>query len=364
MDVQALVAGFGERDWLPEGAAPEVEPVRLAVVGLGGFAAGRALPAIEAAEFCEVGLLVSGDPAKAERLAGEYGAADATYESFHDGNSTDAYDAVYVCTPNATHLEHVEAAAAQGKPVLCEKPLEATAERAESLVAACEAAGVPLMTAYRLQADPEIRLVRRLVRAGAVGEPVKATGEFSVDILAGDRSPDQWRLDPDLAGGGALMDLGVYPLNTARFVLDRDPRSVHGYTSAPDPAFEGVDQNVTFTADFGDGVTGAFTANFRAHIEDTLQVLGTEGQIRVDNAFGSETDRPLHVETGGGTVDVEPPLVNEIVAEFDYFAHRLRSGEPIEPDGADGLTDVRATAAVYEAAETGRRVDLDDVGGG
>jgi len=363
MDAQALLADFRDRDWLPEDADSEIEPVRLAVVGLGGFAEGRVLPAIESTDFCEVGLLVSGDPGKARRLADEYGAADATYEAFHGGAHTDEYDAVYVCTPNATHLEHAEAAADLGRAVLVEKPLEATVERAESLVAACEAAGVPLMTAYRLQADPEIRLVRRLIRMGAVGDPVKATGEFSVDILAGDRSPDQWRLDPDLAGGGALMDLGVYPLNTARFVLDRDPRSVHGYTSAPDPAFEGVDQNVTFSVDFGDAVTGAFTANFRAHVEDTLQVLGTGGQIRVENAFGSETDRPLRVETGDATLEFEPPVLNEIVAEFDYFAHRVRSGEPIEPDGADGLTDVRATAAIYEAADSGRRVDFSEMGG-
>ncbi|MDX1746915.1 MAG: Gfo/Idh/MocA family oxidoreductase, partial [Halobacteriales archaeon] len=233
MEIAQTLSGLGERDWVRE--TPDGS-VRMAVIGLGGFANQHALPGIADGDFVETTVLVSGSAEKAERWAREWDAERGiTYEEFHDGAAVADYDAVYIVTPNALHLDFVTSAAEYGKHVICEKPLEATYERAESLVAACDAADVKLMTAYRLQTDPAIRRVRDLVTAGILGDLVSFHGEFSVRSLRGDRTEDHWRYDADLAGGGAMLDIGVYPLNTGRFVLGCDPVSVTGTTASPDP---------------------------------------------------------------------------------------------------------------------------------
>jgi len=148
-----------------------------------------------------------------------------TPAEFRAGAVVDEYDAVYVATPNATHLEYVAAAAEQGKAVLCEKPLEATLDRSRRLVAACRDAGVPLMAGYRMQTDPAVRRLRDLLEAGVAGDVIHVHATMSQTMLGELGSDhDQWRLDSELSGGCALMDLGVYPLNTIRFVLGADPR--------------------------------------------------------------------------------------------------------------------------------------------
>ena len=178
MEFRASFERFDERDWdtRPDGT------VRLAVVGVGGFARGVVLPSIADADYVEPTVLVSGSP-DTEAVAEDRGCDLIGYDAYADGALADAYDAVYVATPNALHLPHAETAAGLGKAVICEKPLEATAGRAERLVAACDDAGVTLMTAYRMQTDPVMRRLRAFIAAGGTGgepsdelmyEPVRA----------------------------------------------------------------------------------------------------------------------------------------------------------------------------------------------
>jgi len=346
---------FDERDW--ERPVPDA-PLRLAVVGLGWFGRDIAIPGIERSDYCDLGAVVSGDIEKAERVASERGARALTYDEYADGVGADAYDAVYVVTPNALHLPHVETAADLGKAVICEKPLEATAERARKIVEACDRAGVELMTAYRMQATRSVRWVRERIRDGVVGDPVQVHGEFSFDLLA-DGDPDQWRLDPDLAGGGALVDIGVYPLNTARFLLDSDPISVRADAVERPPEFDGVDEHVAVQLAFPDGTTASCTASYGAANANRLSVLGTEGRIVVEPIYDFDADRTITVERDGASVTVDADEPSDIVEEFDYFAAGVLTDHDIEPDGADGVVDVELIEAVYESDESGRRVELD-----
>ncbi|WP_129116994.1 D-xylose 1-dehydrogenase Gfo6 [Halegenticoccus tardaugens] len=354
MRLQQLRDDLTRRDW-DDGVDGTV---RVAIVGVGHFARTAALPAIAESDYCEATVLVSGSAEKARRVADEAGVERAiTYDEYGDGVAADAYDAAYVVTPNALHLPHVEAAAARGKAVLCEKPLEATVERAERLVYACEDAGAPLMVAYRTRFDPVVRRVREFVRGGGVGEPIQVHGDFTIEVISDRRGPDQWRLDPDLSGGGALMDVGVYPLNAARFLLDADPEAVTGTTSGDGP-FADVDEHVAFGVEFPDGVTGAFTANFSGFRDSRLSILGTEGRIEIERAFDYARPRRVRAELEGARISFDGPLTDEIREEFDYFARCLLAGESPGPDGQDGLNDMRTMAAVYEAAERGERVEL------
>jgi len=357
MALQDFFAGVPGRDW-----EDDVDgTVALAVVGIGRFAREIALPAIERAEYCETAALVSGSPEAATETADAFGAdAVLDYGAYADGEAADTYDAVYVATPNALHLPHAEMAARLGKDVICEKPLEATVERAERVVEACE--DVTLMTAYRMQADPVVRRMRGFVRAGGIGEPVKAHGDNTLPLLSGEiagaAETDQWRLDSDLSGGGALVDVGVYPLNTARFVLDADPVAAGGTTSGSDP-FVDVDARAAFQVDFPDGVTGSFTGSYVGHRSTGLEIIGTDGRLELASAFDPGGDRTLVIEQDGARVRVDALGRDEVVEEFDYFAHCCLTDTAPEPDGHDGLVDVRVVEAVYESSEYGDRVTLE-----
>jgi xylose dehydrogenase (NAD/NADP) len=351
----AFDESFGARDWDtgPDGT------VRLALAGLGWFAVDEALPSIADCDYVEPTVAISGSREKAEAVAAEHGLEGAlTYEAFHDGDLADAYDAVYVATPNALHLDHVEAAAGLGKHVICEKPLEASADRAAAAVAACEDAGVTLMTAYRLQTDPVLRRVRELLAAGFVGDVAQVEGAFTFPMLAGGGDPDQWRLDPDLAGGGSLYDVGVYPLNTTRFLLDRDPVAVQGTLSSPHEGFEGVDEHAAFLLAFEDGAQALCRSSYGAHGESRLSIAGEAGAVRLEDVYGHRTDRTVVLERDGATVRHEGLACNELTEQFDYFAHCVLTGTAPEPDGEQGRADVAVLEAVQESAERGARVDL------
>jgi predicted dehydrogenase len=145
MELEAYLDEFNARDWEPDTESGD-SSLRLAIVGLGEFARTRALPAIEETARCETTVVVSSSPEKAESVATRFDADHILdYEEFHAGRAGDAYDAVYIATPPAFHLEYAATAAEHGKHVLCEKPMEATVERAEQMIRVCEDAGVTLM---------------------------------------------------------------------------------------------------------------------------------------------------------------------------------------------------------------------------
>jgi xylose dehydrogenase (NAD/NADP) len=360
MNVEDIVSNHCRRDW--EQTDPEaVSPVRFAAIGLGWFTRGRALPALAESDRCAPTVLVSGSTDKADEVAAEFDAVEQTltYEEYADGAATDAYDAVYICTPNALHLDHTAVAAEHGKDVLCEKPMERDSERSRELVATCEDAGVELMIAYRMHTEPTVRRARELVEAGYVGEPMAVRGDMSQRLL--DRvnpNPDQWRLDADLAGGGALFDIGLYPLNTARFLLDSDPVAVTGSTDSTHDAFGEVDETVAFSMRFPEGVTAACFASHNARQASSITVTGTEGQVRVEPAFFQDQTRGLHLSRGDGRAEIEVDRVDQMREEFDYFADRLRGDGEIYADGRHGLVDVEVMEAIYEGAERDAWVSL------
>jgi xylose dehydrogenase (NAD/NADP) len=334
-----------ERDW-DTGAEGTV---RLAVVGCGGFARGVVLPAVDDCDYLQVTVGVSGSEGNRTAVAERFGLETTDYDGYAAGDLADAYDAVYVATPNRRHLPHAETAAEQGKAVVCEKPLEATAARAERLVEAC--ADVPLMTAYRMQTDPLVRRLREFIRAGGIGSVYKLAGDFSFPVLMGSRGPDQWRLDAELAGGGALMDVGVYPLNTTRFLLDAEPAWVDGHTRTGGP-YADVDRDVAFRVGFDEpDAVGSFTASFAGHPNADLTIHGDEGVVRLFDAFQPDRGRRLVVETDDRSYELAGAGGGDVREEFDYFAHAVLAGAEVEPDGADGLADVQLMERVYAATD-------------
>ena len=353
------VDDFTRRDWQTLDPGSVEDPIRLALVGAGWFTKEWALPGIERSAFTESTVVTDVDADVTEAVASEHDVTSVTLEAFRAGEVAHKYDAVYVATPNATHLEYVEAAAEQGKAVLCEKPMEASADRAEQLVEVCADAGVPLMVGYRMQTDPVVRRLKDLVDAGFIGDPIHVHATMSQTMLGeltGD--PDQWRLDPDRSGGCALMDIGIYPLNTTRFVLDADPVAVSGHTRTEHEAFEGVDEHADFRLEFPNGVTAMCTVSQNATHASRLEITGTDGRVVLDPAFYEREEREVAVERGDVRMDVEVEPVHQVEEEFAYFGHHLLTETPFYPDGGHALVDSRALEAIYRSAETGESVRL------
>ena len=356
MALEDTFTEFTRRDWdrdAPDGT------VRLAIVGTGDFARNRALPAIDEGSYCEPTVLVTGSPDRSRSIASAFDINHVVdYDGFLAGNHTAVYDAVYVATPNATHSEYTIAAAEHGKHVICEKPLETSVEDARAVVDACDDAGVTVMTAYRLQTEPTVRRTRELVRDGVIGEVVQVHGAFSHPLLE-HAGPDTWRLDPELAGGGALVDLGIYPLNTIRYILDCDPADVYATTRSSGGPFAAVDEHVAFQLEFSTGVTASCTASFDAHASSSLELIGTDGTISIASPFGGVVPQEMVVESGDVRMEYTGPPVDEVCEEFDYFGYCVLTDTAPEPDGADGLADLRTVEAAYDSAETGCRVELE-----
>jgi xylose dehydrogenase (NAD/NADP) len=361
MSLREWLDGYDRRDW--QTADADDGPVRFALVGLGWWTTDVAMPAIGDSTFCGTTVLVSSSREKAERVgAGRDVDHAIAYDEFHDGAATDAYDAVYVATPNALHSEYVESAAAHGKAVLCEKPLEATVERGRRLVEAAEDAGVPLMTGYRMQTEPAVRRARELIADGFLGDPVHAHGTNTQPVLEMIPDPDQWRLDPDLTGyGTSVMDLGIYPINTARYLLDRDPVAAGARTRSPNGAFADVpDERAAFTLTHEDDIPLLATASQNAQGDSRLTITGTEGRVELRPAFhGTATLRAARGDVSA-EITTGYDARRETEELFDYFADRVLTGAPVDPDGRHGLADLRTIRAIHEAAEHGGTVEIAD----
>lgn len=358
MDLASLLSEFTHRDWQ---TVEDAEPIRFAMIGLGWWTRDEAMPAIAESDLCTTTVGVSGSSQKAKTVASEHDTVERgiTYEEFHEGVAADQYDAVYICTPNATHPEYVETAAELGKDVLCEKPMAATTEGARRIIDVCDDRDVTLMIAYRMQTEPAIRRARDLVDAGIVGDPIQVHGHMSDCLPELIPDPDQWRLDTDLSGGATLIDIGLYPLNTARFVLDRDPVDVYADTFADHDWFADLDEHATFQVTFEGGVSAACTVSHNAHNVSHLKILGSEGEITIEPVFFPWDDRELTVRHGESAATISFDQRNQMTEEFDYFAHCLITGTEPVADGRHGLVDMRAIDAMYESAETGTRVELD-----
>jgi len=331
--------------------------VRYALLGLGWWTIDVALPAIESSDLGEVTTFVSSSAEKAQRVADENDVDNAiSYDEFHDGASSDQYDAVYVGTPNAYHLNYVETAAELDKGVICEKPMESTVERAERLVEVCEDADVPLMVAYRMHTDPAVQRAKELIDDGFLGEPVSVHGNNSQPLLEMIPDPNQWRLDPDLSGyGTSVMDLGIYSINTARYLLDRDPVAVQSQMSSHHEAFTDVpDERSAAILVLEDDVKMVTTDSQHAQEDTELKITGTEGQIEFQPAFHGEVT--LRLSRGEVTVTVDHDTFDaerEMTEEFDYFADCVLTDTPVHADGRHGLTDMRVIEAIHRSAESG-----------
>jgi predicted dehydrogenase len=339
------------------GAARATEagrPLGVAVVGLGKLALHQILPALKTTRLCRLAGLVSGHPDKAKKVAADYGLAERSiysYQTYDRMADNRDIDIVYVVLPNSMHAEYTIRAAQAGKHVLCEKPMAVSARECEQMIAAASRTRRLLAVAYRLRFEPYNQELIRLARQRELG-PIKAIQAEAGFAMGPDVG--QWRLDKQLAGGGSLMDMGIYALQAARYISGEEPAVVSAQQTLTDPRkFRGIDETIVFALKFGSGVIAQGTSSYAMNI-NRFEVAAEGGRFGVEPAqwyhgikgFRSD-DRPFTF-----------PDVDHFAAEMDDLAACAREGRASRVPGEEGLRDLRAIEAIYRSAETGREVRL------
>ncbi len=351
----------------PPAPLPPAERVGFAVIGLGRLTLGQILPAMASCKLARPVALVSGSPEKAAVVAAQYGIPERSVYGYGDiARLADdpAVKAVYVVSPNALHREHVGAAAAAGKHVLCEKPMANTSAEARAMVEACRVGGVKLMIAYRCQYEPYNREAIRLVRSGDLGR-VRLI-EASNTQVQGPR--DQWRLKAGLAGGGALPDIGLYCLNSARAVAGVEPVEVFARMWSPpdDPRYADVEESIAFMLRFPSGLVANCAAGYGAHESKDMRLRLEGGWIELADAFAyhGQQMRVAHRDGARESIDEKKlGTADQFALEIDHFADCIRTGREPRTPGEEGVQDHLIMEAIYRSAREGGPVPLNPPSG-
>jgi predicted dehydrogenase len=330
-------------------AQPAQKKTGYAVIGLGRIA-GHFMPGVRNTTNSQITALVSGHREKADRIASQYNIpanSIYSYENFDDIAHNPAVDAVYVALPNSMHAEYTIRAAKAGKHVLCEKPMATSVADCESMIAACKAANVKLMIAYRCHYEPTNLKAVHLIREGALGQVQAIESTFGFNI-----GPGEWRLSKKLAGGGPLFDVGIYSLNACRYLTGEEPQHISAYASVidHDGRFNEVEENVSWTMRFPSGIVASCNTTYGAPMEGCFRVHGSKGWLEVNQAFVYEGLR-LRAEFGATKLDETNPArdPSHFQAEAEHFSHCIQNGlQPTSP-GEEGLRDMRYITEIYRS---------------
>lgn len=343
------------------GCATPQRPLGYAIVGLGYYGLGTIIPQFANCAHSRLAAVVSGDPAKARRVAAEHKLPERSiysYENFDSIRDNPDIDIVYVCLPNSMHAEYTIRAARAGKHVMCEKPMATTVAEAEAMIAACKAANRKLMIGYRCHFEPFNLEAMRLARAGAAGKIRYVNSEHG--FVQGD--PTKWRLRRALSGGGSLMDMGVYSLQAARYMTGEEPVAVQALesTDRSDPRFHEVEDQIDWQLLFPSGAVAACKSMYSAN-RNQIICMGDKGRIELEPATRYDGNRMWTGRDGRENEITSPPpgpARTQFAGQLDHLAECAVSGREPIVSGEEGLRDMRIIEAIYRSAREGRRIQL------
>lgn len=329
-------------------------PLGVALVGLGGYSKGKLAPAFEHTKYCRLTGIVTGTPDKKKEWMDEHNIPEKNtynYDNFDSIADNPDIDIVYVVLPNSMHADFVIRAAEAGKHVICEKPFDVSVKKAEMAIEACEKAGKKLQIGYRCQYDPyhkELMRIGREKELGAIKLIRTADSFFGVNS-------SNWRFtDRELAGGGALMDIGVYCIQGARYGSGEEPIAVwaNSFRTYPDK-MDGMEETILFTLEFPSGAVATCSSSYVAR-NDELHISAEEGNYGLEPGYGYATPQ-LYVKGEKKTY----PAHNQQATQMDAFARNILDGTPVVASGEEGLQDMRIIEAIYKSARKGgKRVKL------
>jgi len=350
----------------PEKTEPPGDPmnerVGVAIVGVGRISVNEMLPAFAQSKHAKVVALVSGDRAKALKVAHQYDIPDSAvldYKEYDRLAQMPEVQAVYIALPNSMHAEYTIRAAKAGKHVLCEKPMANSVAECQQMIEACRKAGKKLMIAYRSQYESNDRALVKMIRDKKLGTLKEFISVNSQNM--GD--PEHWRLKRKLAGGGALPDVGLYCINAARFLSGEEPVEVMGNTwSTPgDARFREVEESCQFVLRFPSGFIASCSTSYASHKSQMFRLNGSDAWAEMNPAYaynGIKLKVSRVVEGKEQTSELQSDGKDQFAAELDHFAQCIQQNKDVHTPGEEGLQDQRIMEAIYESARTRKPVKL------
>lgn len=331
--------------------------VRYAVVGLGHIAQAAALPAFKHMEKSELVGLVSGDPDKLSEVSRMYSVKNCwSYDDYDQCLESGLIDAVFIALPNTMHEEYAVRALQRGIHVLCEKPMEMTESACRRMIEAADQNNSKLMIAYRLHFEEANLLSAQLLQDKRIGEPRFFTSIFSYQV-----KPGNVRTEADL-GGGPLFDIGIYCLNASRYLFKDEPVEVMAMSeSSSDARFAEIDEMMAVTLRFPKNRLAQFTCSFGASSTGRYQVVGTEGDLIMEDGYGYNREIVQKITIDGKTHTKTFEKKDQFAAEIEYFSECVIEDKMPEPSGYEGMVDVHIMEAIMESAAKGRAVQVERV---
>lgn len=329
-------------------SAKDQKKLGIALIGLGYYSTGLLMPALEKTAHVKLVGLVTGSPEKAKKYGDQYNIPKKNiynYQNFDEIASNPDIDVVYVVLPNSMHKEFTIRAAKAGKHVICEKPMALNAGECREMIDACKKAGVSLSIGYRLHYEPYTQRIMQMAKDKPYGDiyVVQASAGFRMG-----RPTDQWKAKSSY-GGGAVMDMGPYPLQAARYSTGLEPTAVTAqmFNTAP-TVFDGVDETTTFQLEFPGNIIANCLTTFAANV-NFLTVNAQKGEygLRPFSGYGG-----LHgYLPNGETFDF--PVMNQQAAQMDEMCLSIMEKRPSPTPGEEGLHDMIIIDAMRESVAKG-----------
>jgi predicted dehydrogenase len=328
------------------------EKIRWGVLGVANIAVKKVIPAMQKGRFSEISAIASRDAARASQAAAQLG-IPKSYGSYHDLLADPAIQAVYIPLPNHLHVPLSIKAAEAGKHVLCEKPLALTAEEIRQLMAVRNKTRVKIGEAFMVRTAPEWLRARELVHSGAIGELRSVVSVFSYF----NRDPKNIRNVPEI-GGGAVMDIGCYPINISRFLFEREPIRVSALIDR-DPEMN-TDRLSSALLDYGTGHT-IFTCSTQLVPFQRMQILGTKARIDMEIPYNIPPDRPSRIfiddgsELAGRKARIEEfETSDQYTIQGDAFSRAILDNSDVPVPLENALGNMLVIEAVLRAGQSGK----------
>lgn len=332
------------------------ERIRYAVVGGGWIAQAAFMPGVEHTGNSRLTALISGDREKLRVLGERYDVRTWTYEQYGEALASGEFDAVYISLPNWMHREYAVPALDAGLHVLLEKPMATRELDCRAIIAAAERSGAKLMIAYRLHFEPATLEALRIANSGKLGAVRLFSSVFTQHVTG----------DNHRAGNGfwagPVADMGPYPINAARMLFGAEPVEVSAWgTHDPSLPFD-FDETVSVTLRFPGHRLAQFIVSYAGNPVDQYRIVGEKGDLELSPAYMFGLGLKHRLTIGENTTERVFPATDQFGGELHYFSDCILHDRPPEPNGAEGLADVRVMAAIERALESGEPQKVD--GGG
>ncbi|HEY5991745.1 MAG TPA: Gfo/Idh/MocA family oxidoreductase [Candidatus Udaeobacter sp.] len=325
-----------------------IDKVRWGILSTANIAVKKVIPAMQRGDWSEIKAIASRDLSKAQEVAIRLGIPKA-YGSYEELLADDQIEAVYTPLPNHLHVPWTIKAAEAGKHVLCEKPIALNADEARTLIEVRDRTGMRIQEAFMVRTHPQWLATRDLIRAGRIGQLKSIAGFFSYF------NPDRANIRNKVEfGGGALMDIGCYPITLSRFILEAEPRRVLGLIER-DPEIR-IDRLTSAVLDFPGGQS-TFTCSTQLVPYQRMIFFGTKGRIEILIPFNAPNDRPTRILIDDGSdfsarsaETVEFPICDQYTIQGDLFSRAIRenTAQPIPLE--DAMGNMAVIDAIFRSA--------------